>query len=88
MMAREKQWQVKDTKMDDRDMTYEEGLEKLKDIVAALESGKLSLSETVKSYEEAKMLLKTLNDILEDGKRRITLLEQDGSQTDISDMIK
>ena len=88
MTVREKQWQVKDTKMNDRDLTYEEGLEKLKGIVAALESGKLSLSETVKSYEEAKMLLKTLNDILEDGKRRITLLERDGSQSDISDMIK
>lgn len=72
---------------DNEKISFEDGLEKLRQIVTGLESGSLNLDDTVKSYEEGRKLVKELKDILEDSRHRLSVLEDDGSLTDITDSI-
>lgn len=55
-------------------MDFEESMEKLEKIVADLESGELSLDESVKKFEEGIKLSKKCNEILEETEKKITIL--------------
>ena len=44
--------------MDEEKMTYEEAFAKLEELVRKMENGELTLSESIKSYEEGMKLLK------------------------------
>ena len=65
-------------------MTFEEAMLSLEDIVKKLESGGLSLDESLSSFEEAVKLVRFCNDKLESAEQRVRILVagEDGSVTD------
>ncbi len=65
-------------------MSFEEAMARLEDIARGLESGTMSLDDSIKVYEEAIKLIKTCNDKLEsaEGKVRILTEMKDGTVTD------
>lgn len=56
---------------------FEEMIENLEQIAKALESGNLSLDESVKKFEEGMEISKECSKILEDAEKRITILTKD-----------
>lgn len=61
-----------------KELTFEEAIENLEKIVGELETGKLSLDESVKKFEEGMKLSKYCNEILNNAEKEITiLLEKD-----------
>ncbi len=61
-------------------LTYESGIEELNAIIERIESGELSLEDTVKAYEKGNELTKKLSAMLEEGKGRILKLTESGSE--------
>ncbi len=59
-------------------ISFEQGIEQLEQIVASLESGRVSLDESFQKYEEGVRLYKQLKDILEQGEAKIIQLTRDG----------
>ncbi len=60
---------------------FEEALERLETIVAAMEKGELPLEETIRHYEEGMKLARLCAEKLGDAEKRIEILEarnQDG----------
>lgn len=56
------------------DLTFEEAIEKLENIVTELENGNLSLDESVKKFQNGINLSKHCNEILNKAEKEITLL--------------
>ena len=65
------QTESKETKI-----TYEDGIKKLQEIVKALESGGLTLDESVKLFEAGAALSKFCSGELDKAERKIVLLEE------------
>ena len=63
-------------KVAEPDIKFEESLKKLEDIVAKLESGELTLDESLKLFEEGTELSKKLNSALDKAEQKITLLTE------------
>jgi len=59
------------------DLTFEDCLARLEQIVGALESGKLPLEESLKVYEEGVALARRCSRYLDDAERRIEILARD-----------
>lgn len=57
-------------------MTYEEALERLEEIASQLDSGSLSLEESLKLFEEGTKLTTFCNSCLENAKLKITKLSE------------
>lgn len=57
-------------------MTYEEAIKRLEEIVEQLDSGKLSLDESLKLFEESTKLTAFCNKGLENAKLKITELSK------------
>ena len=55
-------------------VTFEENLAALERIVQELESGKVSLDESLKKYEEGVKVYKNCRDLLQKAEKKITLL--------------
>jgi exodeoxyribonuclease VII small subunit len=53
---------------------FEEAMKKLEDIVARMETGELSLDESLKAFEEGIRLIRLCNGKLDEAQRRIDLL--------------
>lgn len=64
-----------------KELTFEEALARLEEIVHNLESGEGSLADSLKLYEEGISLIRSCNGILEDAKQSVKLLQlqPDGS---------
>ena len=56
------------------DLSFEEAMENLEKVVNDLETGKLSLDESVKRFEEGMSLSKHCNDILDKAEKQINIL--------------
>ena len=56
---------------------FEEMIENLEQIAKDLESGNLSLDESVKKFEEGMEISKECSKILEDAEKKITILTKD-----------
>ena len=56
---------------------FEEMIENLEQIAKDLESGDLSLDESVKKFEEGMEISKECSKILEDAEKKITILTKD-----------
>ena len=69
--------------MDDRQnpASFEEKLQTVQDMIAGIESGKLSLEDSVMQYEKGMKILAELDAELECMNRRITALH-DGKETE------
>ena len=57
-------------------LTYEEGVARLQEIVKALESGGMTLDESVRLFEEGAALSKFCSGELEKAERKIVRLEE------------
>ena len=55
---------------------FEEAICKLEDAVRLLESGALSLDESIEKYEEALKYVKTCNDVLQRAEQKVKLLTE------------
>ena len=61
------------------EVKFEEAIKKLKEIAKDLESGELSLDDSVGKFEEGMKLSKTCTKILNDAEKKINLLiDKDG----------
>lgn len=61
-------------------ITFEEGMQELEGIVRALEQGQMPLEESFKAFEKATQLQKMLQDMLDEGDRRIRVLTENGER--------
>ena len=62
-------------------MTYESGMEELTALTEKIESGEMTLEETLKAYEKGCALAEKLSALLQEGRGRVETLEKDGSRT-------
>ena len=62
-------------------MTYESGMEELAALTETIESGEMTLEETLKAYEKGCALAEKLSALLQEGRGRVEKLEKDGSRT-------
>lgn len=66
-----------------QEMKFEEALKKLEDIVAKLETGDMSLEDSLSKYEEGIKLSKICSRQLEAAKSKVELLMKSGNKFDI-----
>ncbi|UCC92850.1 MAG: exodeoxyribonuclease VII small subunit [Thermoplasmata archaeon] len=67
---------------DGEEMSYEDSLERLEEIVARLESGQLPLDESLELFEEGTRLTKVCQRRLTEAELRIEKLMSDGRSTE------
>ena len=65
-----------------KDLSFEEAYQQLEDVRAQLESGQLSLEQSVTMYEQGKLLSAHCQNLLDNAELRIKKLENDGSLSD------
>lgn len=61
--------------------TFEEALQGLEDIVASIESGQVSLEESIQKYAEGIELIKQCRQILDSAEKKIQLLAKGEGNT-------
>lgn len=61
-------------------LTFEEGMQELEGLAAALEAGEMSLEDSFAAYERAIRLKKQLEEILDAGDARIRVLTETGER--------
>lgn len=68
-----------------KDINFEEAMTRLEGEVKKLESGNMTLDESIAAFEEAVKLIRICNDRLENAERRVRILTEtaDGSITDV-----
>ena len=68
-----------------KNIKFEEAMLKLEDSVRLLESGSLTLDESIEKYEDTLKYVKICNEMLEKAEQKVKMLTQssDGSITDI-----
>ena len=66
-------------------MSFESDLKRLEDISEKLKDDSTGLEESLKLYEEASALNKKLTKMLEDVKRRIEAVSDDGSVSEVKE---
>lgn len=57
-----------------KEQTFEESMNELEQVVKDLESGELSLDESIKKFEDGMKLSKYCSSLLEDAEKKISLL--------------
>ncbi len=62
--------------MSEKNISFEEALAKLEKTVASLEGGEMSLNASIDAYEEARKLIVTCEERLEDAKQRVYILNK------------
>ncbi len=60
------------------ELSFEQALAGLTSMVEKLESGKLSLEESVKAFEEGVKLTRQCEKLLDDAEQRLNVLDADG----------
>ena len=67
-----------------KNISFEDAIGELEDLVSRLEGGSLSLDESIKAFEKAVKLVKLCNEKLENAEKKVRLLieAEDGSVTD------
>lgn len=63
--------------MSEKEMKFEQAVEKLEEIVDKLESGEIGLDESLKEYEEGTKLLKFCTAKLDEVEKKIEILVKD-----------
>lgn len=66
-------------------MNFEESIARLNEIVKALQSGDLSIDDSLKLYEEGSKLSNDCIKILDEAESRITKINSDGSEEEFTD---
>lgn len=60
--------------------SFEENLEKIQEIIEAIDSGRLGLEETISQYEEGGKLIRTCREILDKAELKITKLAENSDK--------
>ena len=63
--------------MSKHDISFEESLEKLEQIINALEKGDVPLDKSIRLFEEGTTLISNCNRLLEEAEQKIKLLQID-----------
>src|SRR5262245_55895950 len=72
---------------DGEKLDFEESMDRLEQIVAELESGELSLEDSIARYEEGMKLQRKLTEVLNQAEKRIErLVEKEGAAPTTEDM--
>ena len=71
---------------DGEKVDFEEGMDRLEKIVAELESGELSLEDSIARYEEGMKLQRLLTDVLNHAEKRIERLVEKAGEPTTEDM--
>ena len=72
-------------KTEEKELTFEESLEKLEDIVKKLESGEVPLDDAIKEFNTAMTLAKQCDEKLKSAEEAITkIVNPDGSLSDFN----
>ena len=68
-----------------KNMNFEEAIKKLESEVKRLESGNMTLDESIDAFDDAIKLVKICNEKLENAERRVRMLTEnsDGTVTDV-----
>ena len=61
----------------EKEQKFEDGLKRLEEIVAKLESGNLSLDDSLKLFEEGVKLVRFCNERLAEAQQKVELLTKD-----------
>ena len=70
-------------KKEEKELTFEESLERLENIVKKLESGEVPLDDAIKEFNEAMNLAKKCDEKLKSAEEAITkIIKEDGSLED------
>jgi len=67
-----------------KQLTFEEAYARLEAIVARLESGELTLDESVALYEQGQALARHCSDLLDKAELRVQQIAEDGTLTPLS----
>ena len=69
----------------EKDLNFEQSIEELEKIAKELESGELSLDDSIKKFEDGMKLSKKWTEYLENAEKRINILiEKDGELSEES----
>ena len=69
----------------DKKMSFDKATDSLEDMMKSLESGALTLDESLDTFEEAVKLIKLCNEKLEGAKQRVRILTE-GADSVITDL--
>ena len=61
-------------------VSFEEGMQALEGVIAAMSGGGLSLEESIKAYEEGAMLCAQLKDMLREHTKRIEQIDRETAE--------
>lgn len=61
-------------------LSFEQGMQELEELVHALETGEMALEDSFKAYERALELKKMLEQLLDEGDKRIRVLLQNSEE--------
>lgn len=68
--------------MEEKELTFEEKLQRVTEIADALSSSSVSLQDSLKLYEEGRTLINEMNGELDDVKARVAVLTSQGTTED------
>lgn len=72
--------------MNDKELSFEEAVERINGIIRELESGELTLEESINAYENAIGIISACRKQLDGFHRKIEVLKKSGGETVISEM--
>ena len=67
---------MEDTEMAEKKVKFEEAMERLEDIVKSLEKGDVSLSDSMKLFEEGTGLISACSDMLDRAEQQVVKLKK------------
>lgn len=63
--------------MKNKELTFEDAFSRLEAISTKMESGKLSLEESISAYEESMKLIDFCNNVLDSAEQKVRILKKD-----------
>ena len=69
-------------------LSFEEALSKLEKCLATLESGEMTLNDSIDAYEEARKLISVCEERLETAKQRVYILNKSESGVNAEEFVK
>lgn len=75
-----------DIEVKSEEMSFEAALARLEQIVKSLEDGSAPLDSSLELFEEGVKLVRSCNSKLDAARRRVTILSENGGETEMEDM--
>lgn len=75
-----------DIEVKSEEMSFEAALARLEQIVKSLEDGSAPLDSSLELFEEGVKLVRSCNSKLDTARRRVTILSENGEETEMEDM--